>query len=302
MPNRIIKESICRSDSIDSLSWFEEVLFYRLIVVCDDYGRFDGRAAVIRGACFPLKDDITKKQISEAIDKLSTAGLVRGYEVQGRPYLQLTTWNCHQQIRAKKSKYPAPDENVQNQSPGGSDTGFCAEKTSSETICNHMISDDIKCPRNRESEYENRESINGDARATGQVRRLEDFFSAYPKHSSNRHLTETAYVDLVAGGLETEERLVACAANYADACKLQETPERYIKNAENFLKDLTFEKYLPGKYRKPASAPKKPPQNGFHNFPQREYNDAQLRQMEQELLGCGRVGKDGENERAAESV
>ncbi|MDE6938470.1 MAG: hypothetical protein K2P28_09920 [Lachnospiraceae bacterium] len=30
--------------------------FYRLIVVCDDYGRFDGRPAIIKGACFPLKE------------------------------------------------------------------------------------------------------------------------------------------------------------------------------------------------------------------------------------------------------
>ena len=37
MPNRILKESICRSDTIDHLTWFEEVLFYRLIVSCDDY-------------------------------------------------------------------------------------------------------------------------------------------------------------------------------------------------------------------------------------------------------------------------
>ena len=44
MPNRILKESICRSEEIDSLSWFEEVLFYRLIVICDDFGRYDGRA------------------------------------------------------------------------------------------------------------------------------------------------------------------------------------------------------------------------------------------------------------------
>ena len=36
MPNRIIRESICTSDSVDKLSWFEEVLFYRLIVNCDD--------------------------------------------------------------------------------------------------------------------------------------------------------------------------------------------------------------------------------------------------------------------------
>lgn len=135
MPNRIIKESICRSDSIDSLSWFEEVLFYRLIVVCDDYGRFDGRPAVVKGSCFPLKDDITKKQIADALNKLSTVGLVRGYEVRGKSFLQLTAWEKHQQIRAKNSKYPAPDE-----------------------TCNQLISDDCNSPRNRESKYENRES------------------------------------------------------------------------------------------------------------------------------------------------
>ena len=54
MPNRILKESICRSEEIDSLSWFEEVLFYRLIVICDDFGRYDGRAKIIKGSCFPF--------------------------------------------------------------------------------------------------------------------------------------------------------------------------------------------------------------------------------------------------------
>ena len=105
MPNRIIKESICRSEEIDSLSWFEEVLFYRLIVVCDDFGRYDGRAKIIKGSCFPLKD-VTEKNINEALDKLSAVGLVRVYETQGRPYLQLVTWANHQRIRNQKSKYP----------------------------------------------------------------------------------------------------------------------------------------------------------------------------------------------------
>ena len=68
MPNRIIKESICRSDTINSLSCFEEVLFYRLIVACDDYGRFDGRPSVIKGYCFPLKDT-SVKDIEAALAK-----------------------------------------------------------------------------------------------------------------------------------------------------------------------------------------------------------------------------------------
>lgn len=109
MPNRILKESICSSEEIDSLSWFEEVLFYRLIVKCDDYGRYDGRLKFVKNSCFPLKD-ITEKDVEKALWKLSAVGLVRAYESQGRPYLQLVTWEQHQNIRAKKSKYPEFDE------------------------------------------------------------------------------------------------------------------------------------------------------------------------------------------------
>lgn len=108
MPNRILKESIRESDSIDSLTWFEEVLFYRLIVSCDDYGRFDGRISVIKNRLFPLKENLTLKTVSCAIDKLVTAGLVALYEFEGKPYLYLPTWTAHQNVRAKRSKYPEP--------------------------------------------------------------------------------------------------------------------------------------------------------------------------------------------------
>ena len=74
MPNRILKESICTSDSIDRLSWFEEVVFYRLIVNCDDYGRFDGRVALIKNKLFPLKESVTFKAVEDAINKLATVG------------------------------------------------------------------------------------------------------------------------------------------------------------------------------------------------------------------------------------
>lgn len=132
MPNRIIKESICCSDSVDALSWFEEVLFYRLIVSCDDYGRFDGRAAIIKNRLFPLKENLTIKAVNNAINKLASVGLVALYEFEGKPYLYLPTWNEHQSIRAKRSKYPAPKENVK----------------SSASNCKQMHADACRCSRN----------------------------------------------------------------------------------------------------------------------------------------------------------
>lgn len=116
--------------------------------------------------------------------------------------------------------------------------------------------------------YKNREPL----------RLIEEFISVYPK-DCNRHLTEAVYCDLIMEEVETEDNLVACARNYAEACRIEETPARYIRNAENFLKDCFFETYLPEKYKKPA--PKKQ-KNGFNQYPQREYD---FEKLQEELLG-----------------
>jgi len=125
MPNRIIKETICTSDSLSQLSDFEENLFYKLLVNCDDYGRFDARPAIVKSRCYPLRERLTLKNIEDALSSLARVGCVKLYQVDGKPYLHLPTWEVHQQIRAKKSKFPEPDNN-----------GY------------QLIADDIKCPRN----------------------------------------------------------------------------------------------------------------------------------------------------------
>lgn len=112
MPNRLIKESICTSDNLDKLSWFEEVFFFRLIVNCDDFGRMDARPAIIRSRLFPLKT-VTDTQVKQALQSLRSAGIIDLYEVDGRSFLQMRTWEKHQNVRAKKSKYPAPNSGMQ---------------------------------------------------------------------------------------------------------------------------------------------------------------------------------------------
>ncbi len=139
MPNRIIKESICVSDSINELTWFEEVVFYRLIVNCDDYGRFDGRIPVIKNRLFPLKDDLTLAAVKSAIQKLVSVGMVITYESMGKPYLYLPTWNEHQSVRAKRSKYPAPESGVE------SSTDDCGRMNTPDNACEHMKSSESIC-------------------------------------------------------------------------------------------------------------------------------------------------------------
>ena len=118
MPNRILKESVKRCDQIDQLSWFEEVVFYRLILTADDYGCIDGRSVLLKNELFPTRDNVTKKSVEDAISKLASVGLLCKYTVNGKPYLFFPTWEKHQRLRSKHRKYPEPPAEVIEQING----------------------------------------------------------------------------------------------------------------------------------------------------------------------------------------
>lgn len=105
-----------------------EVLLLRLILVADDYARFDGRLTVIQRRCWPAGDDEpglpapTVEEIAARLATLATEHLVVPYEVNGKPYLYIP--NFLQRTRAAKSKYPAPPGNVgQASDKGPTDVG-----------------------------------------------------------------------------------------------------------------------------------------------------------------------------------
>ena len=125
MGNRIIKESIRTSRSVNSLSDFLFRFWIYLITYVDDYGRGSADPQLLKGFVFPRKDGITEHQITEALEALASKGMIHLYESDGELFFCFPKWEEHQQIRAKKSKFPAPDG-----------------------IGNHMKSDEIKCPRN----------------------------------------------------------------------------------------------------------------------------------------------------------
>ena len=116
MGNRIIKESIKRSPEIDSLSWFEEVVFYRLIVSADDFGRLDGRPVILKNDLFPTKETVTRKAVEDALEKLTSVGLLVPYvdAESGMPYYYFPSWPKHQRLRKSKERYPAPPQLAAN--------------------------------------------------------------------------------------------------------------------------------------------------------------------------------------------
>jgi hypothetical protein len=79
--------------------------------VADDFGLFDGRAAVIRASAFPLRfDTYTLELIERCLEEMAGAGLIHRYEVDSKPYLEILKFN--QRTRAAVSKFPAPDRRM----------------------------------------------------------------------------------------------------------------------------------------------------------------------------------------------
>lgn len=133
MPNRIIKETIRTSRSVNALSDFEFRVMFHLITYVDDYGRGSADPELIKGMVFPRRKSVTEAQIAKALDAIEKLDIIRLYEVDGESYLYFRKWSKHQQIRAKVSKFPAPEDEPDD------------EKSEDDITCNHMISDDINC-------------------------------------------------------------------------------------------------------------------------------------------------------------
>lgn len=105
MPNRIIREGVTTSESLAMVSYQAECLFYRLMVVADDFGAFDGRPVIVRAKCLPLRDS-SIADVEEWLRELAEHSLIVRYESEGRPYLAIPKFK--QRTRANSAKFPLP--------------------------------------------------------------------------------------------------------------------------------------------------------------------------------------------------
>lgn len=103
MPTRYLKSGIRDSERIDQLSPLAEVFFYRLLVTVDDFGRYDARPAMLKAACFPIKEEVTSSVCESLLVELVRAGLARVYKADTKTCLQIEKWDSAP--RSKESKY-----------------------------------------------------------------------------------------------------------------------------------------------------------------------------------------------------
>lgn len=225
MPNRGIKESICTSKSISHLSPQAEVLFFHLIVKCDDFGLYYGDLNIIKNTCFPLiANSIKCNQLGKWLTELVNEGMVLVYTANGEQYLSLTNWEKHQKRRAKTSKFPLPNSDA--------------------VICKQMQTDD--CTFSRDTRHETRDKNTN--KATDVDVFFDSLWKLYPRKEGKANVTEKQKERLYEIGYDELKRAVE---RY---CQEKEGIERkFIKQGSTFF-NSGYVDYLDGAYE--GSQPK----------------------------------------------
>ena len=174
MPNRIIKESLCESETIAALSDFEFRLWVTLIVLVDDAGRGDARPAIIKGRGFPLRSRISERDIKDALHGLAANGCVSLYKVGGKPYYWFPTWAAHQRIDRAKPKFPPPED--ADEVP--QEDAFCGNPPQVAASCRKSRAESNTIQSEYESNSNTKEKVRAARFSPPTVQEVQDFISA----------------------------------------------------------------------------------------------------------------------------
>jgi hypothetical protein len=105
-------------------------------VVVDSEGRAIDNTSWIKSKMFPLRTDVSNKQIEEALVWLDKKNMIRRYQVSGRNYFHVVTFKDYQTgtEREAKSVLPAPDELKSNSRVTPEQLASCSTATVYESV------------------------------------------------------------------------------------------------------------------------------------------------------------------------
>src|SRR4051794_35897082 len=100
MPPRIrtIKPELWRDQRLQRQDLGARLTFIGLISHADDDGRLEGDRVMLRSLLHPSDAKVTQRLFNRWIDQLDKAGLIRCYEVEDEPYVDLPKFKTHQRI------------------------------------------------------------------------------------------------------------------------------------------------------------------------------------------------------------
>jgi hypothetical protein len=108
---RSIRPEFWTSEDIARLDWHDRLIFIGLWSYVDDNGVGRDVEPLITAALFPLDDSFSEAslRVHGALKRLHAGGQISRYEVDGKPFLHVSTFSTHQKInRPSGDRYPLP--------------------------------------------------------------------------------------------------------------------------------------------------------------------------------------------------
>ncbi len=113
MPQRFLRPGITNSKFWNSVGFECQSLYIRIITLVDDFGRCDGRAAVVWGSCFAVWNEQNPRRqigiddIRSMLQQLAASRLISTYSADDKDVIQVEQWQ--ERIRdGSVSKWPGP--------------------------------------------------------------------------------------------------------------------------------------------------------------------------------------------------
>lgn len=219
---RSVKPTFATSEAIAALSVPARLHFILLWTYADDEGRGLDNARLLKGALWPLDDDITAGDVEDYQDELERAGRLVRYEVDGRSYFEICNFQEHQKPnRPQGSKLPPPPFTEHSVSTPAQDTPVVVEGevvVEGKVVVADSARDEnlIETPKT-DSEYSEA---------------FEEAWKIYPRRVAKKQAWKAWSATLKRKF--TTEQLIEGARNYAEECKRLKREEQYIKHAATF--------------------------------------------------------------------
>lgn len=217
MPDRIVRADILTSDHVNALSWQAEVFYRRLFSIVDDFGRYDGRASLLRAHLYPLKlDKVSEADIGKWLTECVNADLVSLYQVSGRPYVEVLRFG--QRVRAESSKWPSPADADQNP-PSSADS--CQQPLSNAPVFVDVFVD-----------------VLGGAKPSDGLGRFGEFWASWPKGDRKQDRAKCKE-KWAKSGFDSVADLIL--ADVASKCQSRKWLEGYIEAPLVYLNNRRWE-------------------------------------------------------------
>lgn len=101
----MIHDKICESRKVNSVSFYAEALWVRIITKADDNGNYWRDPFRIHANCMFEKDEATCDETGVAVKQLIKAGLLLPYEADGRGYVHVADFHEYQELRGDRNAH-----------------------------------------------------------------------------------------------------------------------------------------------------------------------------------------------------